>query len=184
MRSRGIMVLAALSAALVTGGWLVGRGLQGQGPGAGAGPRLFEQVVEHVSHYYVDSIGASAIYDKALEGMVSELGDPHSALLTPERLKRLTETTSGTYAGLGLRVDVRDGWLTVIDPIPGAPAERSGIRVGDRIVQIAGESTHDWTVDEASKRLRGEPHTKVQLLIERPGVEGRIPFSVERDEVH
>ena len=66
MRSRGIMVLAALSAALVTGGWLVGRGLQGQGPGAGAGPRLFEQVVEHVSHYYVDSIGASAIYDKAL----------------------------------------------------------------------------------------------------------------------
>ena len=66
MRSRAIMVLAALSAALITGGWLVGRGLQGQGPGTGTGPRLFEQVVEHVSHYYVDSIAAPAIYDKAL----------------------------------------------------------------------------------------------------------------------
>jgi carboxyl-terminal processing protease len=178
------MVLAALSAALVTGGWLVGRGLEGQGAAAGNGARLFEQVVEHVSHYYVDSLDGSSLYEKALDGMVSELGDPHSVVLTPERLKRLAESTSGTYAGLGLRVDVRDGWLTVIDPVVGAPAERAGVRVGDRIVEIQGESTHDWTVDEASRKLRGAPHTKVALLVERPGVEGRIPFSVERDEVH
>jgi carboxyl-terminal processing protease len=184
MRSRGIVVLAALSAALVTGGWLVGRGLQGQGPSNIDGPRLFEQVAEHVVRYYVDSIGGAAIYEKALVGMVGELGDPHSVLLSPERLKRLAETTTGTYAGLGLRVDVRDGWLTVIDPVAGAPAERAGIRVGDRIVEIAGEKTHGWTVEEASKRLRGQPRTKVRLLVERPAVEGRIQFDVERDEVH
>ena len=66
MRSRGIMVLAALSAALVTGGWLVGRGLEGQGPGASSGPRLSEQVVEHVSHYYVDSLDGSLDLDQGI----------------------------------------------------------------------------------------------------------------------
>jgi carboxyl-terminal processing protease len=184
MRSRGIVVLAALSAALVTGGWLVGRGLQGQGAAPADGPRLFEQVAEHVARYYVDSISGASIYQKALAGMVEELGDPHSVLLSPERLKRLAETTTGVYAGLGLRVDVRDGWLTVIDPVPGAPAERAGIHVGDRIVEIAGETTRGWTVEEASKRLRGAPRTNVRLLVERPGVDGPIAFEVQRDEVH
>ncbi|MBV9879355.1 MAG: S41 family peptidase [Gemmatirosa sp.] len=185
MRSRGIVVLAALGATLITGGWLVGHGLQGQGSTAPAdGPRLFEQVAQHVAQYYVDSITGAALYEKALDGMVQELGDPHSVVLTPERLRRLAESTTGNYAGVGLRVDVRDGWLTVIDPIAGAPAERAGIRVGDRLVEIAGEATHGWTVDEASKRLRGIPRTHVALLVERPGVDGRIPFSVERGEVH
>src|SRR5919202_3559395 len=118
MRSRGIVVLASLSAAIITGGWLVGKGLQGQGPAGGNGPRLFEEVAEHVARYYVDSIRGATLYEKALDGMVEELGDPHSVVLTPERLKRLAESMSGKYAGLGLRVDVRGGWLTVIDPVP------------------------------------------------------------------
>jgi carboxyl-terminal processing protease len=184
MRSRAIVVLAALSAALITGGWLVGHGLEGQGPTAANGARLFEQVAQHVAQRYVDSIGGPALYEKALDGMVEELGDPHSAVLTPERVKRLAESTTGNYAGVGLRVDARDGWLTVVDPIAGAPAERAGIRVGDRIVEIAGESTHGWTVDEASKRLRGAPMTSVALVVERPGVDGRIPVTVSRGDVH
>ncbi len=184
MRSRGIVVLASLSAALVAGGWLVGRGLQGQGPANAAGPRLFEQVAQHVGRYYVDPVPDTTLYAKALDGMIVELGDPHSAVLSADRLRRLAESTTGNYTGLGLRVEARDGWLTVISPVAGAPAERAGIRVGDRIVEIAGESTRGWTVDEASKRLRGGPRTKVRLLVERPGVEGRIPFDVARDEFH
>ena len=183
MRSRAIVVLAAFSAAIITGGWLVGHGLEGQGGRATAsnGARLFEQVAQHVSQLYVDSIDGGSLYGKALEGMVEELGDPHSTVLSPERVKRLTESTTGNYAGVGLRVDARDGWLIVIDPVPGAPAERAGIRVGDRIVEIGGESTRNWTVDEASKRLRGDPRTPVHLTVERPGVEGRIPFTVNRE---
>ncbi len=179
--------MATLSAVLVTGGWMVGRGLDG-GRAAAAGPangaRLFDDVVSHVQRFYVDSVDADSLYAKALAGMVRELGDPHSAVLSRERLNRLSETTSGNYAGVGLRVVPRDGWLTVVDAFAGSPAERAGVRPGDRLVEIEGESTKGWTSDEASKRIRGAPETRVSFAIERPGVEGPIPFTVKRDAVH
>jgi carboxyl-terminal processing protease len=178
--------MASLSAVLVTGGWMVGRGLEGGRPAAAPanGARLFDEVVTHVQRFYVDSVAGDSVYAKALSGMVRELGDPHSAVLSRERLERLNETTSGNYAGLGLRVVARDGWLTVVDAFAGSPAERAGIRPGDRLVEIEGESVKGWTSDEASKRMRGAPETRVSFAIERPGVEGRIPFRLSRDAVH
>ena len=184
MRSKAVVVLAALSASLVTGGWLVGRGLQGQGRSAVGGARLFDEVMAHVSRYYVDSLAADSLYQHALVGMVRELGDPHSAVLSPDRLRRLTESTSGNYAGLGMRVIARDGWVTVVDIIAASPADRAGIRPGDRVVDIEGESTRGWTTDEAIRRMRGAPNTRVRFAVERPGVDGRIPFTLARDEVH
>jgi carboxyl-terminal processing protease len=185
MRSKAVVVMASLSAALLTGGWMVGRGLQGQrSPSVANGARLFDEVVAHVQRFYVDSVAADSLYTKALAGMVRELGDPHSVVLTRERLSRLSETTSGNYAGVGLRMIVRDSWLTVNDAIPGGPGERAGIRPGDRLVEIEGESTKGWTQEEAQRRMRGAPETKVRFVIERPGVEGRIPFTLARDAVH
>jgi carboxyl-terminal processing protease len=186
MRSKAVVVMASLSAVLVTGGWMVGRGLEGQRTAAAPanGARLFDEVVSHVRRFYVDSVAGDSIYAKALTGMVRELGDPHSTVLSAERLGRLSETTSGNYAGVGLRVVSRDGWLTVVDAIPGTPAERAGIRTGDRLVEIEGESTKGWTSDEGTRRMRGAPATKVSVSIERPGVEGRIPFRLTRDAVH
>jgi carboxyl-terminal processing protease len=185
MRSKAVVVLAALSASLVTGGWLVGRGLQGQGrQESRGGARLFDEVMAHVGRYYVDSVAADSLYERALVGMVRELGDPHSAVLSAERLRRLTESTSGNYAGLGMRITSRDGWITVVDVIAASPAERAGLRPGDRVVEIEGETTRNWTDQEAMRRTRGAPKTKVRLAVERPGVEGRIPFTLTRDEVH
>ncbi|MGZ9247803.1 MAG: S41 family peptidase [Gemmatirosa sp.] len=186
MRSKAVVVMASLSAVLVTGGWMVGRGLEGQRTAAAPanGARLFDEVVSHVRRFYVDSVAGDSIYAKALAGMVRELGDPHSAVLSSERLGRLSETTSGSYAGIGLRVVSRDGWLTVVDALPGSPAERAGIRAGDRLVEIEGESTKGWTSDEGTRRMRGNPATRVAFSIERPGVEGRIPFRLTRDAVH
>ena len=186
MRSKAVVVMASLGAVLITGGWMVGRGLEGQRVAAtpANGARLFDEVVSHVRRFYVDSLAADSLYAKALTGMVRELGDPHSAVLSHDRLSRLSETTSGNYAGVGLRVLARDGWLTVMDALPGGPAERAGIRPGDRLVEIEGESTKGWTQDEGTRRMRGEPATKVAFLIERPGVEGRIPFRLTRDAVH
>jgi carboxyl-terminal processing protease len=164
---------------------MVGRGLQGQrSPSVTNGARLFDEVAAHVQRFYVDSVASDSLYTKALAGMVRELGDPHSVVLTRERLRRLSETTSGNYAGVGLRVIVRDSWLTVNDALPGGPGERAGIRPGDRLVEIEGESTKGWTQDEAQRRMRGAPETKVRFVIERPGVEGRIPFTLARDAVH
>ena len=179
-----VVVLAALSAAVVSGAWLVGRGVQGQQrPNAAAGAHLFDEVSRRVAREYVDSIAPDRLRDQAAAGLVRELGDPNSALLTPDRLRRLTESTAGTYAGVGLRLDLRDGVVTVVNPVPGSPGERAGVRAGDRIVEIAGDPTHGLTAEEATKRLRGAPNTPVRFVVERPGVEGRIPVTITREEV-
>ena len=185
MRPKAVIVLAALSASLVTGGWLVGRGVQGQtGPTPGAGARLFADVYAHVAARYVDSVPVADLYAHAAEGLVRELGDANSALLTPERLRRLSERTSGNYAGVGLRADVRDGLVYVVGVVPGAPAERAGVRVGDRMVEIAGEPTRGLTTEEVTRRLRGAPETPVRFAVERAGVEGKVPFTITRESVH
>jgi carboxyl-terminal processing protease len=184
MRSRSDTVLAVLSAVLVSGGWLMHRGIDSSGAAAVDGARLFDAVIQHVQKDYVDTVSQPEIYRKAVDGMLRELHDPHTVFLSPDRLRRLTESTTGTYAGLGIQIDVREGWITIIAPLPGTPAVRAGLESGDRIVEIDGKTTHGLTPDEATKALRGAPGTTVSLAVERPGVEGRMPFKVERRNIH
>ena len=94
-----------------------------------------------IANDFVDSIPDGDLFRKAAEGLVRELHDPHSAYLTPEKLRALNESTTGHYAGIGIQIDVRDGWITIVAPLPGTPAERAGIQPGDRIVAIDGKST-------------------------------------------
>ncbi|ODT03439.1 MAG: hypothetical protein ABS52_09550 [Gemmatimonadetes bacterium SCN 70-22] len=183
MRSRLFVVLAVLGSSLLFGGWLLGRGLRGTVVPV-AGERLFEQVLAHVSRYYVDSIPAPALFDKALDGMLEELGDPNTLYLQPERLKRLNETTTGNYTGLGVQTDVRDGWPTVLSTLPGGPAERAGLQAGDRIIEIGGKSTRSLTGEETRGMLRGPVGTSVDITIERPGSHASIPVRLTRGEIH
>lgn len=182
LRARAVVAVAALSLVLVLGGWLLQRGLH-RDMGAYERAQLFEQVRSHVERDFVDSIADSDIYRKAAEGMVRELHDPHSVYLTSDKLRALTESTTGHYAGIGIQIDVRDGWITIVAPLPGTPAERAGIQPGDRIVSIDGKSTSGWTPDDARGSLRGTPGSTVLLQIERPGVSTRIPFTLARGEI-
>jgi carboxyl-terminal processing protease len=188
MRSRVLIVVGALAAALVSGGWFLEAGFRGAGRWAfGRGDdasRVFQDVLQHVQRDYVDSVPVGRIYDKAIDGMLYELHDPHSTFLPADRLRRLTESTTGTYVGLGIQIDIRDGWITVIAPLPGSPAQRAGFQAGDRLVGIEGQSTHGWTQEEASAALRGVPGTPVHVLIERPGVDKKIPLVLTRREIH
>ncbi len=185
MRSRVTVAVAVLAGAFVSGGWLLQRGLNGgEGGMAYARARLFDQVMTHVARQYVDSLSQQELFQKAVEGMLEELNDPHTLYLTPERFGRLTESTTGTYGGLGIQIDVRDGWITVIAPLPGTPAEHAGIAMGDRIVAIDDRATQGWTNDEASKALRGKPGTPVALTVQRPGVEEPMPFRLTRRDIH
>src|SRR3954470_17962097 len=101
MKSRAVLAAAVLSTALVSGGWLVERGLIGARGTASSGDnaRMFTQVLQHVSRDFVDTLADTAIYRRAIEGLVSELHDPHSNYLSPALLKSLSERTSGRYAG-------------------------------------------------------------------------------------
>jgi len=185
MRSRTVTVGALLMISLVTGGWLLERGTRG-GPvtTTAQAARLFDDVFTHVSRSYVDSLGASAMYRMAVDGMLYELEDPYTSLLAPDKLGRLNETTSGNYAGVGVQVDVRDGWIVVIAPTPGSPAERAGIQPGDRVVEVDGRSTQGWTLEESTKAFRGKAGTSVAMRIERPGSLGSIPLTLTRTPLH
>jgi carboxyl-terminal processing protease len=188
MKARAVVAIAILSCAIVSGGWLVQRGLISTGHTAAAddfdGARLFSQVLERVEQEYVDSTVASDVYRRAVDGLMLELGDPHSAYLTSDRLNRLNETTTGQYAGVGIEIDVRDGWITVVRPLPGTPAEEAGVRTGDRIVEINEKSTYRWTLEEARKGLRGDPGTEVFLGVERYGMQSKLPFRMKRRRIH
>ncbi|HKG95880.1 MAG TPA: S41 family peptidase [Gemmatimonadaceae bacterium] len=194
MRSRAAVVVAVFGGAMVLGGALIQRppafGAFAFPSGAtlsgspSAGSRLFQEVLARVGRDYVDTISADLLYQKAVDGLMRELHDPHSVFLNADRLGRLTESTTGNYAGLGIQIDVRDGWITVITPLANTPAQRAGIETGDRIVEIEGKSTHGWTGDEALKALRGKPGDEVSFAVERPGVEGRMPFKLRRQVIH
>jgi len=178
----GLIVLVAVIS-FVTGGWLLQRGVA-SGGNVYQQARLFDDVLGHVSAYYVDSIGETDLYDRATRGMLEQLKDPYSVLLTGDDYKALTEQTSGNYAGLGIQIDVRDGWITVVAPLPETPAERAGVATGDQIIEVDGKSTEGWKSDEAVKALRGAPGSKVTISVRRSGVTEPIKYTLVRAQIH
>jgi carboxyl-terminal processing protease len=119
----------------------------------------------------------------AIDGMLDELGDPHSVFMTPDDYADLRLQTHGEYGGLGIEIDIRDGWLTVLSPLPNSPAERVGLQAGDRIIRVEGESTRGWTTDKAVSVLRGPKGSKVNIRVGRPGIEEPIPFEITRGDI-
>src|ERR1700694_5692916 len=183
-RSRAVIVAGTLFGALITGGWLLQRGSRTGAFTEFEGAQLFNNVLRHVQNDFVDPISDSTLYRKSVDGMLYELRDPYSTFLPPERFARLNESTTGNYAGLGLETDLRDGWLIVVAPLPGGPAERAGLQPGDRIVEIMGKPAKGWTSEEAAKALRGKAGTPVTLKIERPGVPTPMEVRLVRSTIH
>ena len=183
MKQRWSLIALVAVISFLSGGWLLQRGVA-SGGNVYQQARLFDDVLGHVSAYYVDSIGESDLYDRATRGMLEELKDPYSVLLTGDDYKALTEQTSGNYAGLGIQIDVRDGWITVVAPLPETPAERAGVATGDQIIAVDGKTTEGWKNDQAVKALRGEPGTKVTITVRRSGVADPIKFTLTRAQIH
>jgi carboxyl-terminal processing protease len=178
----GVIGLVAVISFL-SGGWLLQRGVASDG-NVYQQARLFDDVLGHVSTYFVDSLGETDLYQKATRGMLEQLNDPYSVLLTGDDYKALTEQTSGNYAGLGIQIDVRDGWITVVAPLPETPAERAGIETGDQIIEVDGKSTEGWKNDQAVKALRGEPGSRVGITIRRAGITDPIKYRLTRAQIH
>lgn len=169
--------------AVVSGGWLLQRGVSEQ-TSIFRSSQLFEEVLRAISTRYVDEHSSAELYRMAIDGMLRELGDPHTSFMTAEEYANLRIQTTGEYGGLGIEIDVRDGWITVVSPLPDSPAERAGVRAGDRIVEIEGRSTQGWSTDDAVKVLRGPKGEPVNIRIARSGVDEPIPFTIVRDEIH
>jgi len=183
MRQRwGLIALVAVLS-FFTGGWLLQRGAARDGD-VYQQARLFDDVLSHVSAYYVDSIPQGDLYQKATTGLLEQLKDPYSVLLQNDDYKQLTETTTGNYGGLGLQIDVRDGWITVVAPLPETPAERAGVQTGDQVISVDGKSTEGWSNDQAVKALRGDAGSEVELKIRRTSFAQPIVYKLTRAVIH
>ncbi len=169
-------------AALLAGGWLVRRAVSGTDRAEREGALLLQHVMDRIRDTYVDEVDEEQLWEYATRGMLAELGDPNTTYLTPDRLERLTRAASNSYYGVGLQVDVRDGWITVAQPRPGSPAERAGLQPGDRLVELDGRSMKGWTVDEARTAMRGPLDTSVELVVERGGAP-RMTVRLERAQI-
>lgn len=141
---------------------------------------LFGMVYERLMRNYVDELDPEEMIQVAIDAMLEEL-DPHSQLLTEQVYDDLMTNTQGEFGGLGIQIVVRDGYPTVVSPIDGTPAFRLGIRGGDQIVEIEGESTEGWRSSQAVEHLRGPKGSEVRIGIKRPGRELILPFTIVRD---
>ncbi len=121
----------------------------------------------------------------ACNGMLHTL-DPHSVFMSPDSYKEMNLSTSGAFGGLGIVISIRDQQLTVINPMPETPAGRAGLKRLDRILKINNESTLNMPLDDAVKRLRGDPGTQVTVWVTRDGDggwQGSKPFTLTREVI-
>jgi carboxyl-terminal processing protease len=184
MNGRRALILGLVGfVSFLSGGWLVQRGTARAGT-AYEHARLFQDVLAHIAEHSVDTLNESQLYDMAIDGLLAQLNDPYANFLRPEDVNQLRERTSGTYGGLGMQIDVRDGWITVIAPMADSPALEAGIEAGDRIVGVEGVSTFGWLNNKAVAELRGEPGTDIQISIQRPGVPEPFDFTLTRATIH
>lgn len=145
--------------------------------------RLFRQVMDIVQKNYVKDVPDTELIQAAIKGMVQNL-DPHSSFLTEDEFKELQVETKGEFGGLGIEITLENGVLTIVSPIEDTPAFKEGLKAGDKITEIDGESTKNMKLHDAVKKMRGPKGTKVTLKIMRKGFLKPENFTIVRDIIH
>jgi len=167
-----------LAAGIVAGAWIA--------PARSAVEDGFRQIallvdiLQTIREQYVDDVEQKTVVYGAAAGMARVL-DPFSQFMEPAALKEMRTETQGQFGGLGIRIAVRDNWLTVITPMPDTPAYRLGVLPGDKIIQIENTSTQGMGVEDAVNLLRGKPGTKVTVHIAREGDKEPRVFTITRE---
>ena len=131
---------------------------------------------------YVEPVEDKKLLTEAISGMVASL-DPHSSYLDKKAFKELREGTQGKFVGLGIEVGMEDGYVKVISPIEDSPAYKGGVKAGDLITRLDNTPVKGLTLDEAVKKMRGEPNTKITLTIARKDEGKPILITIVRQEI-
>lgn len=151
---------------------------------------LFWKVWDLLTEKYVDhaTLDAQSMLYGAINGMLSATGDPYTVFLDPTDYAALNEELSGSFEGIGAEIGIKDDVLTIIAPLNDSPAQKAGLRAGDKVLEIEGESTAGITADDAVKKMRGpkgtELHMKIVRLNEHKVVEDARDVTIVRDTIH
>ena len=139
-------------------------------------------VFDRIKTEYVEPIDEKKLINDAIAGMVSGL-DPHSQYFDKKSWKEFREETGGKFIGIGIEMGMEDGVIKVVSPIEGSPAFRAGLKPGDLITRIDDTPVKGMSVDQAVKRIRGEPNTKVNFTIFRKLENRSFPLTIVREEI-
>lgn len=148
----------------------------------GAQNNKLNEVLNYVNRYYVDSVNIDSVYDEAISAVLHSL-DPHSAYATPEENKTMMESLEGSFEGVGIQFNIMNDTVMVIATISGGPAEKAGVRAGDRIISVDGKSIIGTTNDKVFKLLRGKKGTKVKVGVRRPGFADTYSYEITRNVI-
>ncbi len=146
---------------------------------------LFWEVWDTLEKQYVDKdkLNEKELFYGALRGMVEAVKDPYTVFMDPKESQDFAESLSGTFEGIGAEIGIRKEILTIVAPLPETPAEKAGLRAGDKIYTINGESTAGFTVEEAVRKIRGPKDTAITLTISRDGIGEAKDFIITRGTI-
>jgi len=144
--------------------------------------RQLSDVFGLIKSDYVENVDDKKLVTDAISGMVASL-DPHSVYLDKKAFREMRETMLGKFVGIGIEVGMEDGYVKVVSPIEDSPAFKAGIKAGDLITRLDNEPIRGLTLDEAIKKMRGEPHSKIVLTLSRKGEDKPIVVPIVREEI-
>ena len=181
MKLAGVLAVGALAGALAT------MQLQAVARNAMAPLPLEEvqqlaAVFDRIKAEYVEPVDEKKLISDAIAGMVAGL-DPHSQYFDKKSFREFRESTGGKFVGIGIEMAMEEGLVKVVSPIEGSPAFRVGLKPGDLITRIDNTPVRGLTVDQAVKRMRGEPNTKVELTVFRKLESRTFPVTIIREEI-
>jgi carboxyl-terminal processing protease len=178
-RFRGSLTALMFLVPGVAGGWMLHSAL----PQNGA--RVFEQVIQIIGRDAIDDISADEAYLRAARGLVERLEDEYAEIYSPEELATFTREQLGSnYGGVGMQIEDQAGTVTVTRVFPNTPAEKGGVRAGDRIIAVNGETTRGLKLEEVSGRLLGVAGTNVDVTFSRAGAGEPFTGTFTRAVVH
>ena len=143
---------------------------------------LFGDIFERIRGQYVEEVDASELIEAAIDGMLTSL-DPHSSYLSPEDAQQMQVQTRGEFGGLGIEVTQEEGFVKVVSPMDGTPADEAGVEAGDFITHVDGESMLGLTLDEAVDRMRGPVGSEIIITIAREGEQEPFDVTIIRDTI-
>jgi carboxyl-terminal processing protease len=143
---------------------------------------LFGDIFERIRANYVDEVDSAELIEAAIQGMLTSL-DPHSGYLAPEDFSDMRVQTRGEFGGLGIEVTMEDGFVKVVSPMDGTPADAAGIQAGDFVTHVDGDSVLGLTLDEAVDLMRGPVGSEIIITVVREGTPEPFDVSIIRDTI-
>ena len=143
---------------------------------------LFGDIFERVRAQYVEEVDSKELVEAAINGMLTSL-DPHSSYLSAKDFEEMNTQTRGEFGGLGIEVTLEEGYVKVVAPMDGTPADQAGIKSGDFITAVNGEAIQGLTLDQAVEMMRGPVGSEIVITVVREGVDEPFDVSIIRDTI-